>query len=80
MLDGEPQAVVTTFQKAGNYIFVLGWVSLLGKLIIELLVYLHCYSIEFDLHYKEITGEDEPIANKLLWHPVTGAEAEGQIS
>ena len=45
----EPISLGKTFKKAGHYIFILGWVALLGKVIIELLAYLHCEQIEAQL-------------------------------
>ena len=38
----EPIPLGSTFEKAGHYIFILGWVALLGKVLVELLAYLHC--------------------------------------
>ena len=75
-----PRSVHTTFRKAGHYIFALGWVSFLGKLIIELLVYLHCYSIEFDLRYKKMSGALHRKGDHYFWAPVTGDENETYIA
>ena len=54
-----PRSVYHTFKKAGHLIILLGWVSFFGKLIIELLVFLHCYLIQFDLKYQRMSGEDQ---------------------
>ena len=81
----EPHAVTVTFRKAGHYIFALGLVSFFGKLIIECLIYLHCYSIEFDLRYKKMAGVLEKEGSHLYWAPITdgegdAGEAEAKIS
>ena len=54
----EPETVFVTFEKAGHLIIYLGWISFLGSIIINLLVYLHVYHIQFHLwsNYFEKTG------------------------
>ena len=47
----EPQTVYNSFYAAGHFIIYLGWISFLDSLIVNMLVYLHVYSIQFDMWY-----------------------------
>ena len=48
----EPRTLYESFEKAGHYIIYLGWISFLGDVIIDMLVYLYVYSLQFDIWYQ----------------------------